>query len=917
MEEDKSLVEVKNNRKGIRKIINNVVELIKSKVNKDYVLSENSPEFLKRNKDLILKTIRKDYRYLDQVPEDILLKELQYNLVDLYNHRSLPINGIIYTAFKNGYRLTASPYGTPSQAILLGVNAKVAILQYIEMQKENSKGDTVLSNILEYLDESLLLDVDFKKQLLDLAVAKGYKITEYSRPYLKQNSILAENYYRELLENNNVDGLLNANILSPELIGDKNFLQNYINMLSQKGIDTDTIVSTLTHNKECISVFKTDIELFQSVFEQITPSNLEKFFEKFFSDKEVKEIFTNLNQLSGKLLHLSRLYAKDSTILQSLNGDLLGERYKDIPNYKMQLIAKNPKFQSKILGLNDYEYSLYSKMTQLVSQKTARWNRFDKNIVENLSDGYYGELITDLYEQAKQGNKITTKDLETLTFLLSKDCSSKSFFDGYLTDMYKSQGMDENAIKQEEIAYSNNIFNITNKNELEHFEEIKELVCDTILTNPSLDDEQLTTPISKYLEKFKQLPELDRMKLALLEKYYNMDLREAANIINKFSADIDNIHANDEYQASIVEQIKAIKNIFESNDMDTLSQVGSLDILIETDLSSSTYLIEQTKEMFEKVYKEDLYMPKQEDKIGTTTFNGKNIEVFDANTDFSMIVKRITINDGNSQEIWNGMTKDGEDGRKDLRYYTCCSYMTDENILKQDNDIEVILGFAQGTNNYSFDAIYPHDAQTPFYGGDSIYNDLNSSYMLPSTLETNTDDNYNEVVINTLGIDEQGQMTKLQPDYIIYIKEKKDIKDLDNDPVWKKSQKVAGEFGIPIVIVDKEKIKESEKSKIASMSDALKGKPSSNEVLRFVKKVEHYISRYGTEGILEYAPEEKMDFLRQYIEQKQLEEKENTSIPNIDTVPINREQTTDNRQTILRRQAKLKKENIITGEDER
>lgn len=39
MEEDKkSLVEVKKERKGIGKIINNVVELIKSKVNKDYIL---------------------------------------------------------------------------------------------------------------------------------------------------------------------------------------------------------------------------------------------------------------------------------------------------------------------------------------------------------------------------------------------------------------------------------------------------------------------------------------------------------------------------------------------------------------------------------------------------------------------------------------------------------------------------------------------------------------------------------------------------------------------------------------------------------------------------------------------------------------------------------------------------------------
>lgn len=186
--------------------------------------------------------------------------------------------------------------------------------------------------------------------------------------------------------------------------------------------------------------------------------------------------------------------------------------------------------------------------------------------------------------------------------------------------------------------------------------------------------------------------------------------------------------------------------------------------------------------------------------------------------------------------------------------------------------------------------------------------------MLPSTLETNTDNNYNEVVINTLGIDEQGQMAKLQPDYIVYIKSQD---NLDNDPVWEKSQKVASEFGIPIVIVDKEKVRESEKNEIASMSDTLKGRQSSNEVLKFVKKVEHYVSRYGIEDILEYTPKDRMNFLTEYIEQRKLDEKENTSIPNIDTDTITRDPSTDNRQNILRRQAKLKEENIITGEYER
>lgn len=914
MEKEKSLI-AKSDKRGIKKIVNNVVEFIKSKVNKDYILSESSPEFLKQNRDLILKTIKANVLYLDQVSDDILIEELL--------QQQLPSNGIIDTAFKRGYTL-----GKDSAHILVSEHAQKAILQYVEMQK-NTNDNTVRDNLfirrtlgsqwkipylLENLDESLLQDVEFREKLLDLAIEKGYKITEFSPMHLKQNARLAENYYRDLLEND-IDGILNKNILTPELLRNKNFLEGYINLLKQKGIDDESIVNSLTYSQECTNALKNDLGLFQSVFEAITPANLEKFFNKFFGDKELESVLTNSQDLQGKLLKVSQLYAKDNTILQSLNGELLKDQYQNIPNYKMQLIAKNSKFQDRILQLNDYEYSIYSKITQLVAQKTDRWNRFEKNIVENLSDGYYGELISDLYEQAKQGNKITAKDLETLTFLLSKQCSSKSFFDEYLTDSYKSQGMDEKSIKQEEIRYSNNVFNITNKKELEHFEEIKELVCDTILTNPSLDDKQLTAPISKYLGHFNQLSELDRMKIALLQKYYNMDLKEASNIVNKFSSDIDSISVNDDYQANIIEQIKAIKNIFESKDINILSQIGDLDIIVQTDLSSSTYLVEETKEMFEQLYKENLYMPKEDEKIGNTTYNGKDIEIFEANTDFAIIVKRVGATNENSQDIWNRMTKDGEYGRKDLRYYTSTSYMTNENLLNQDNEIEITFGFAQGTNSYSFDAIYPHDAHTPFYGGDDIYNDLDGSYMIPSTLEMNTDNRYNEVVINTLGIDEHGQMTKMQPDYIVYVKGQSDmdLEGLENDTVWEKSKKAASEFGIPIVVIDREKVKQSEKAKIANMSEELKGKPNSNDVLRFVKKVEHYISRYGVESILEYAPQDKMNFLRKYIDEKRIEEQSNISVPNVKTANAIK-QSTNSRQDILRRQDKLKEKNII-GEE--
>ena len=207
------------------------------------------------------------------------------------------------------------------------------------------------------------------------------------------------------------------------------------------------------------------------------------------------------------------------------------------------------------------------------------------------------------------------------------------------------------------------------------------------------------------------------------------------------------------------------------------------------------------------------------------------------------------------------------------------------------------------------------DAQTPYYGGDDIYQDFKGSYVTPSTLEMNTDNQYNEVVINTLAIDENGQMTKMQPDYIVYISKQSEsnLEGLEVDPVWEKSKKAASEFGIPIVVIDREKVKEAEREKIANMSEHLVGKPGSNEVLRFVKKVGHYIHRYGVESIFEYGPPDKISFLKKYMEKKRIEEQREVSDSD-EQNPTVIKQPTNARQELLRRQDELKKK-TITGEE--
>lgn len=902
MSDNNALIERTKEKNGFRKILNNLTEFVKSKINKDYILTDNSPDFLRKNRNLILKTIKRNPQYLDKVDEKLLLEEL--------SQQQLPIDGIIDTAFKNSYRL-----GKNSLELLKGDKAKSAIMQYIKM---DNRSLIDISVALNNLDRELFLDTEFKEKLLDTVLEKGWNIEPNSPEYLRHEPRLAERYYVELIKNNLITSE-NYNILDDTLLNNTEFVQKYINLLASKGIDNDAILKTLMHNEECSNALKNNTELFQLVFEQVTPTNLEEFFTSLYMDKnELDNFLANNNNFQGKLLRFSNLYNRDNAILKTLDARLLDEKYANIPDYKMQIIGTVKQVQEQILGLTNYQYMLYSKMVQCVAQKTDRWNRFEQNILENLADGFYGDIVDDLYEQANQGNKITDKDIETLTFLFSKKCFSKSYFDGEYTDILKNMGKDDKAIKQAEIAYSNNVFNITNKKELENFEDIKEVVCDTILTDTSLSDAHLTTAVSKYLGKFKQLPELDRMKLALLEKYYNMDLEEASDIVRNFSGDLDNIHANTEEQANIVEQLKAIKNIFESNDISTLKQVAGLDIVVETDLSVSTYLIEQSKEMFEKIYEESLYTPNKSEKIGKTTFNGKNIEVFDAKTDFAMIVKTIAprLEDDNTKEKWNSLRSQVTEN-EGLRYKTCTSYMTPENVLKNEED--VILAFSEGLKGCSFEAMFPKDAQSSFYG-DGVYTETysGSSFLMPETLEMNTDENYNELVINTLKLDEDNRMTKMEPDYVVYIKKKTDIglDELESDQVWIKTKKVASDFGIPIVIVDKEKVRESEKEKIATMSEGLKGRrPSSKEIIRFVSKAEHYKARYNTDNvILEHAPEDKIAFFKRYAKQKEKEEKKEIAVPEVKSIDVKKIAKL-NRQNVLRKQKELAERKIITGDE--
>ena len=184
--------------------------------------------------------------------------------------------------------------------------------------------------------------------------------------------------------------------------------------------------------------------------------------------------------------------------------------------------------------------------------------------------------------------------------------------------------------------------------------------------------------------------------------------------------------------------------------------------------------------------------------------------------------------------------------------------------------------------------------------------------------ESNTKGGYNEIVINTLKTDENGKTNKMQPDYIVYIMEHEnyDLEELENNEVWLSSKKAASEFGIPIVVVNKEKIRQSEMNKIADMSEVISYESNDTDLRKFVAKVEHFIERYGDEEVKKLVNMAELSVYKKKLEKTEKEKNKDVSMSNTkQNTPHNRE--INDRDSIIKRQEDLRNANVLTGDEGR
>lgn len=681
---------------------------------------------------------------------------------------------------------------------VLNSNSPKKIKREIENIKKYLNKD--IKYFKEIPEEFLLLeDEEQENNILQYAFSIGLTIEDVPKKLFKNVRIRNEIIHQSIIQQESIESI--------------------VNILKSKGRGSKEILEILSQSSKDLIV-QNQI-LFEELLNSSGTQTLQFDVNQFFSSDELDKMFSK-QDLPSKVSNLKKIYERYPSMIEYINSKWLFPQYQRISLNKLQLIVRINEMKSAIISMNNYELELYSRLSNNIAESSIGWQEFENNILLNFKKNEYKELINDLMQKSKLGNKISKEELEKLTNLLS----------GYSVNFDNG-----------------NTFNITNKEELKDFETIKNITCDTILKNPQLSDEDETKKMSKYLKSFIELSVHDRIKMAILEKHYNLTLKEANALTAIFGDGIEDIKTNSDEERKTIEIIKAIKNICECKDINILKNTENMNDMPLMELSQSILLRQNIRNIYQRLYQDTLYQISEKDRKENVLYEGTQIPVYYLEEDFAMIVKRVGII--YSKEL--SYRKTWEELSKPLRYKTSVSYMTPENLLDMSKMMpQVILGFSEN-QKYSIDEMYSEDSVTPFLYGDKLFrNEVDSKYKIPSKLEEHTYGGHNELVINTLFQDEEGRIRKVKPSYIVYIQESQE-ENKDNNKLWEMSLKAAKDFEIPIVVLDREKIRQRQREQIINKYIEA-GKADD----RLLAKIYHYVQRYGTETLEEFIPIEIM-----------------------------------------------------------
>lgn len=792
--------------KGKNNFFTYLREYIKSKTDDNYVLNSNSPSRMLNNRDLLIKTIKQNPRFIDELPEEILFKD------DIY----------IKTAIESGYKVY---YGSKFYD-----NPRF-ISKYLDYCTE-------LPRIAE-IGYSLVDNKEIRDKYLIRAKKEKYLISIHDPQFLKDDPELALEYFKDLFQKNAKDPskIVEESILTKEVMKNDWFMKEFISLCNESEMSEKQIIDMIS----AIGInLEEDIEIINAVFNGIQPRDIKYFFKKLNISTEQLKKMQSAN-INGNLKQLQEI-AKYNPIATSLvDGRILGS---DIPRYKQIKYSGDISFQKKLFSLSQDKYELFLLLSNGNEEIVRYWEKLDFRLVENLSESYYSELINSIIDSIKNEEELTPEEIKKLKKLLIQECDP--YFPEY----------------DYEIC-NNNVFNITTREELVNYDNIKNTICKMIIDDPYLKNIDEYPQYEKYLRKFKTLEPIDRLKLALIEMGFDMNINEAITIAGSYNKELLNI--SDKDKQAIINQARVIHYIMNSTNIEELQQLGQSKSYYHLDFYQTIMLIDDIAQIVEEDIEKNLYSPKQEDFVE----QHEGVKIYRAPLDFETISK---FTDGLSKKIWDSSYSSyGFGGKESFRVETSMSYTTGE-VLNPNYEC-VTMGIGRSISKYKMSSIIPGDGHTNMSNSE-VYDIPRIDAFSRQDIIDRLESKYNEVVVYTLSLNPENQTyDKMQPEYFIYYQKTSSMthEEREQDEYWKETVRVAKEFGVPIVIVDCEAIQKHEYLKINKELE--KSDKTEQDKKRLVSKIKHYRYRYGEEEIKALISDEKLEELEKSI-QDEVEEQE-------------------------------------------
>ncbi len=553
-----------------------------------------------------------------------------------------------------------------------------------------------------------------------------------------------------------------------------------------------------------------------------------------------------------------------------MNNKLI--KYKKNPIRKLfdRIVNKvrNKFYYSKMLD-QYIEEMINSEFTNEIEQKEVKELLEEiltrnKNLLETLDIRMLNKDIVNLFGKAKLERMVTDEFFQRNILELSKEqmqfyayilnynlvdfnerAGDLSIYSCKNIKLEDLQNLDEkDRLKAISIILSEGSFNINDISELNEYYEKRRKICQEIIDNPNIANEEYDKELEdeneiseipfELLFEMHDLSDLDKIRYAICEAKYGMSLEKAKALYRAFGRDIDKIAQSEEARV-----IKELIAILEEDNIEKLKEVNLEENY--ANYEGTINIVPNLRNAYLKKYKETLYQVNEEDYIETQSIKTKgkktDVKIYNVlgknndKADFNMIVTSLggiycyNHNYDDLKSDWD---------RADKNHTISCSYIGNDFLGVVDENY--LLGFSDIRENELLQA-RNQDAGT-VESTFCNWSNLNKCEFLTPKNQINSSKIYNELFIERK-LEKDGKLINRIPTFAVFIAETiDDIYDNKNDR-WKETKRMSAELGIPIAVIDGTQCARLEFEKVQEMIKTVKEERRMDLIPQIIHKIEN------------------------------------------------------------------------------